>query len=233
MSLRILLVEDDKVLREVLSRSLQSAGHRVDASDHLEGAKTLWAHQPYDAVLLDLNLPLSARPDAARGNGLDLLRSARGRGDRTPVLILTARNRTDERIEGLNAGADDYLGKPFELDEVEARLRALVRRARSWLDDVQCFGPLTLNREQRRFSLAGEALVLPSREFQVLWELMSPAGRVLSKVELSDKLSDLDDLLAPNALEAFISRLRKKLAGSGVGIRTLRGLGYSLALEPV
>ena len=161
----------------------------------------------------------------------DLIRSARRRGDRTPVLILTARNRTDERIEGLDAGADDYLGKPFELGEVDARLRALVRRSRSWLDDVQGFGELTLDRVQRRFLLKGQELVLPAREFQVLWELMSPAGRVLSKSDLADKLSDLDDLLAPNALEAFISRLRKKLAGSGVGIRTLRGLGYSLVQE--
>jgi DNA-binding response OmpR family regulator len=153
------------------------------------------------------------------------------RGDHTPVLILTARNRTDERIDGLNSGADDYLGKPFELDEVEARLRALVRRSRSWLDDVQTIGALTLERQKRRFLVGGEELPLPSREFQVLWELMSPIGRVVSKTDLADKLSDLDDLLASNALEAFISRLRKKLAGSGIGIRTLRGLGYSLVLE--
>jgi DNA-binding response OmpR family regulator len=114
---------------------------------------------------------------------------------------------------------------------VEARLRALVRRSRSWLDDVQTIGALTLERQKRRFLVGGEELFLPPREFQVLWELMSPVGRVVSKTDLADKLSDLDDLLAPNALEAFISRLRKKLAGSGVGIRTLRGLGYSLVLE--
>jgi two-component system OmpR family response regulator len=159
------------------------------------------------------------------------VRAARARGDHTPVLVLTARNRPDERIEGLNAGADDYLGKPFELGEVEARLRALVRRARSWLDDVQSFGALTLDRQKRLFMLNGHELSLPSREFQVLWELMSPAGRVVSKADLAGKLSDLDDLLAPNALEAFISRIRKRLAGSGVGVRTLRGLGYSLVKE--
>ena len=229
--MRILLVEDDPVLREVLDRSLRAADHHVDAVGNMSDASTLWSHQSFDAVLLDLNLPASRQSAGVTGNGLELVRAARRRGDRTPVLVLTARNRTDERIEGLNAGADDYLGKPFELDEVEARLRALVRRARSWLDDRQIFGALTLDRTQRRFCLGNEELLLPSREFQVLWELMSPAGRVLSKVDLAGKLSDLDDLLAPNALEAFISRLRKKLAGSGVGIRTLRGLGYCLVIE--
>lgn len=229
--MRILLIEDDTVLRQVLARSLSAAGHHVDPCDNLADATTLWSLQPFDAVLLDLNLPASRQPGAPSANGLELLRAARARGDHTPVLILTARNRTDERIDGLNSGADDYLGKPFELDEVEARLRALVRRARSWLDDVQTIGALTLERQKRRFLVGGEELFLPSREFQVLWELMSPVGRVVSKTDLADKLSDLDDLLAPNALEAFISRLRKKLAGSGVGIRTLRGLGYSLILE--
>jgi len=229
--MRILLIEDDTVLRQVLARSLSAAGHHVDPCDNLADASTLWSLQPFDAVLLDLNLPASRQPGAPSANGLALLRAARARGDHTPVLILTARNRTDERIDGLNSGADDYLGKPFELDEVEARLRALVRRARSWLDDVQTIGVLTLERQKRRFLVGGEELFLPSREFQVLWELMSPVGRVVSKTDLADKLSDLDDLLAPNALEAFISRLRKKLAGSGVGIRTLRGLGYSLVLE--
>lgn len=228
--MRILLIEDDPVLREVLSRSLAAADHRVDAVDNMNDAELLWRVQPFDAVLLDLNLPRFNNPHAARGSGLDLIRSARQRGDRTPVLVLTARNRTDERIEGLDAGADDYLGKPFELDEVEARLRALVRRARSYLDDVQTIGSLTLDRRQRRFMVDGRELVLPAREFQVLWEFMSPVGRVVSKNDLAEKLSDLDDLLGANALEAFISRLRKKLGGSGVRIRTLRGLGY--LLEP-
>lgn len=226
------MIEDDQVLRQVLARSLAAAGHHVDACDNQADAATLWELQSFDAVLLDLNLPLSRQVGARQGNGLDLLRAARTRGDHTPVLVLTARNRPDERIEGLNAGADDYLGKPFELGEVEARLRALVRRARSWLDDIHTFGALTLDRQKRLFMLDGQQLSLPSREFQVLWELMSPAGRVVSKADLAGKLSDLDDLLAPNALEAFISRIRKKLAGSGVGVRTLRGLGYSLVKEP-
>ena len=194
--MRILLIEDDLVLRQVLARSLAAAGHHVDACDNQADAATLWALQSFDAVLLDLNLPASRRPDARQANGLDLLHAARARGDHTPVLILTARNRPDERIAGLNAGADDYLGKPFELGEVEARLRALVRRARSWLDDIQSFGALTLDRQRRQFMLDGQELPLPSREFQVLWELMSPVGRVVSKSDLAGKLSDLDDLLA-------------------------------------
>jgi len=126
--MRILLVEDDAVLGDVMARSLREAGHRVDAAKDLAEADHFWRVQPFDAVLLDLNLPRSSAKLATLGNGLEILRAARARGDHTPVLVLTARNRTEERIAGLDAGADDYLGKPFELAEVEARLRALVRR---------------------------------------------------------------------------------------------------------
>ena len=228
--MRILLVEDDVVLCDVMLRSLRDAGHKVDVAGSLEDAEYLWRIQAVDAVLLDLNLPHSAHPRSGLGSGLTALRNARARGDRTPVLVLTAHNRTDERIAGLNAGADDYLGKPFDLAEVEARLRALVRRSQGSQDEVQ-IGLLSLNRQARRFSLAGAPLDLPAREFEVLWELMTPAGRVVSKRNLSDKLSALEEYLGDNALEAFISRLRKKLAGSGVRIRTLRGLGYLLEAE--
>jgi len=204
-----------------VQRSLSEAGHLVDLAGTLEQARFLWRIQELDAVLLDLSLP--------DGNGLQALREARARGDRTPVLVLTARNRTDERIAGLDAGADDYLGKPFDLAEVEARLRALVRR-RLDLDDQVRVGQLMLDRRARRLYLAEAPLDLPAREFEVLSELMTPPGRVVSKARLSDKLSGFDDALGANALETFISRLRKKLAGSGAGIRTLRGLGY--VLEP-
>lgn len=227
--MRILLVEDDLVLRGVMLRSLQDAGHRVDTAGTIEEAEYLWRVQAFDVVLLDLNLPHNAQPQSPMGSGLSVLRGARARGDRTPVLVLTARNRTDERIAGLDAGADDYLGKPFDLGEVEARLRALARRS-AGSDDHVSVGKLGLDRPARRFQLDGHPLKLPAREFDVLWELMTPVGRVCSKRELSTKLSDLDDLLADNALEAFISRLRKKLTGSGAQIRTLRGLGY--VLEP-
>lgn len=228
--MRILLVEDDAVLSDVVVLSLRDAGHRVDVAKTLEEASHYWRVQPFDAVLLDLNLPLSDNPQSGIGNGLTVLREARARGDRTPVLVLTARNRTEERIAGLDAGADDYLGKPFELAEVEARLRALVRRAQD-TDDHFEIGALALDRKARRFSLGASQLDLPAREFEVLWELMTPPGRVVSKRALSDKLSSFDEALGDNALEAFISRLRKKLTGSGAGIRTLRGLGY--VLEPV
>ncbi len=225
--MRILLIEDDPVLREVMRLSLRDAGHRVDEAGTLEQAAHYWRVQPFDAVLLDLNLPQNATPDSPLANGLSLLRQARARGDRTPVLVLTARNRTEERIAGLDAGADDYLGKPFELAEVEARLRALVRRA-AGTDDFSEIGRLSLDRKARRFAVDNALLELPAREFEVLWELMTPPGHVVSKRLLSDKLSDLSESLGDNALEAFISRLRKKLAGSGARIRTLRGLGYAL-----
>jgi DNA-binding response OmpR family regulator len=143
------------------------------------------------------------------------------------VLVLTARNRTDERIAGLDAGADDYLGKPFDLEEVEARLRALVRRTQGVSDEVQV-GRLRLNRKLRRIFVGEADLALPAREFEVLYELMTPPGRAVSKRVLSDKLSAFDEALGDNALEAFISRLRKKLADSGAQIRTLRGIGYVL-----
>lgn len=225
--MRILLMEDDTVLRDMVLRSLTDAGHRVDAAGNLADGGHFWAVQPYDAVLLDLNLPLSEQSLGQQGSGLDLLRERRRRGDRTPVLVLTARNRTDERIAGLDAGADDYLGKPFDLAEVDARLRALVRRTLGAQDVVQV-GRLTLTRSLRRLQLDADDMALPAREYEVLCELLSPPGRVISKRELAEKLSGFDDLLGDNALEAFISRLRKKLQGAGAGIRTLRGIGYVL-----
>lgn len=219
--MRILVVEDDAVLRDVMMRSLDEAGHRVDVAATAADARYLWRVQPFDAVLLDLNLP--------DGSGLAVLREARSRNDRTPVLVLTARNRTDERIAGLDAGADDYLGKPFDLAEVDARLRALARRAHNAADRCEV-GDLILERKAGRFFVralpAPMPLELPAREHEVLLELMTPPGRVVSKRILSAKLSTFDDLLADNALEAFVSRLRRKLVGTGASIRTLRGLGY-------
>ena len=225
--MRILLVEDDAVLRDVMLRSLSDAGHRVDIAATLDEARHWWRVQVYDCVLLDLNLPASSLERSGLGNGLSVLREARARGNQTPVLVLTARDRLDERIAGLDAGADDYMGKPFDLAEVEARLRALVRRVYGTHDRVEQ-GLLVLDRKSRRFFLQSHPWDLPAREFEVLWELMTPPGRVVSKRVLSDKLSETDGALGDNALEAFISRLRKKLAGSGASIRTLRGLGYVL-----
>jgi DNA-binding response OmpR family regulator len=223
--MRILLIEDDPTLRDVMSQKLVDTGNRVDTAGDLATAHHLWTVQAFDVVLLDLNLPESAKANAPMSSGLNVLRQVRAKGDRTPVLILSARNRTEERIAGLDAGADDYLGKPFELNEVEARLRAILRRSQG-ADDLTHIGQLQLNRLQRRFSLSGEPLQLPAREFEVLWELMSPPGRVINKRNLSDKLSSFDESLGDNALETFISRLRRKLENSGAVIRTLRGIGY-------
>ena len=224
--MRILLVEDDAVLRDVIRRSLEDGGDIVDTASTLADAHYLWSVQPFDAVVLDLNLP--------DGSGLTALRAARARGDRTAVVVLTARNRTDERIAGLDAGADDYLGKPFELAELAARLRALSRRVRG-ADVVAEAGGLRLDRASGRvYKTGGEAAVeleLPAREYAVLVELMTPPGRVISKRALAEKLSGFDDYLGDNALEAFVSRLRKKLAGTGATIRTLRGLGYLIEAE--
>jgi two-component system OmpR family response regulator len=225
--MRILLIEDDSTLRQVMCQKLEDTGNRVDAAGDLDTAEHLWSVQQFDGVLLDLNLPATDSPNAPMRSGLSLLQKMRAKGDRTPVLILSARNRTEERIAGLDAGADDYLGKPFELNEVEARLRAVLRRSQG-ADDLTQVGQLKLNRLQRRFSCGDEALQLPAREFEVLWELMSPPGRVINKRNLSDKLSSFDESLGDNALETFISRLRRKLEGSGAVIRTLRGIGYVL-----
>jgi len=229
--MRILLVEDDPVLSRSMSQGLARAGHRVDVALSVEEAQHWWAVQPFDAVLLDLSLPHDAAPRSGLGSGLTALRAARARGDRTPVLILSARDSTDERIAGLDAGADDYLGKPYDLKEVEARLRALVRRAHGTADLVSV-GRLTLDRQASRFSIGGQPLELPAREFELLRELMTPPGRVLSKRALSQRLSETGEALGDNALEAFVSRLRRKLADSGAVIRTLRGLGYALEDGP-
>ena len=223
--MRILLVEDDAVLARTMAQGLESAGHRVELARTVEEAQHWWAVQPFDAVLLDLNLPHAAHARSGLGSSLAALRTARARGDRTPVLILSARDSTEERIAGLDAGADDYLGKPYELKEVEARLRALQRRASGTADRV-AVGRLLLDRQARRFAVDGQPLDLPAREFDLLGELMTPPGRVLSKRDLSARLSDAGEALGENALESFVSRLRRKIAGSGAAIRTLRGLGY-------
>jgi DNA-binding response OmpR family regulator len=195
----------------------------------METADHLWRIQPFDMVILDLNLPRRSRPESGTGNALGLLREARARGDHTPVLILSARSRLEERVAGLEAGADDYLGKPFDLSELTARVRALGRRATGTVDRLE-IGRLAVDRAARRCFIGDTPLDLPAREFEVLVELASPPGRVISKPMLSSKLSDLNEVLADNALEAFVSRLRKKLVDSGARIRTLRGIGY--VLEP-
>jgi two-component system OmpR family response regulator len=229
--MRILLVEDDDVLRDIMSRSLRDKGHTVDLAASIASARQGWRSKRLDAVLLDLRLPRTGAQRSGLGSGLKLLQEMRGAGDRTPVMVLTAHDRTEERIAGLDAGADDYLGKPFDLDEVEARLRSLLRRVRA-ADERTVLGTLSLDRQARRFSLSGQPWDLPAREFEVLWELMTPPGRVVSKRDLAQKLSQPGEPLADNALEVFISKLRKRLATSSVSIRTLRGLGYLIEEIP-
>ena len=169
--MRLLLVEDDPVLSRTMAQGLENAGHRVELAHTVEEAQHWWAVQAFDAVLLDLNLPHAAHArsglGSGLGSGLTALRAARARGDRTPVLVLSARDSTEERIAGLDAGADDYLGKPYELKEVEARLRALLRRA-SGTADIVTVGQLVLDRQARRVSVAGQPLELPAREFGLL-----------------------------------------------------------------
>jgi len=225
MPLRILLVEDEQELAGAVQTVLQRQGHVVDhCIDGLEGWSLLCSDLArYELAIVDWMLPGLSGPD--------LCRRARTAGLELPLLLLTARAGTADRVQGLDAGADDYLGKPFELAEVEARLRALVRRSQG-ADDLVQMGRLQLERQARRVRVNGVELNLPAREYEVLAELLSPPGRTVSKKALSDKLSDLQDALADNALEAFISRLRKKLAGSGASIRTLRGLGYRVEEEP-
>lgn len=221
---RVLIVEDEPAIAELIAVNLRHNGFQPFwAEDGDSAQRELDAVLP-DVILLDWMLP--------GASGLTLARKWRAdaRTKAVPILMLTARGDEPDKVAGLDAGADDYLGKPFELAEVEARLRALVRRAQG-TQDVSGVGSLSLDRKARRFTLHGQMLELPAREFEVLWELMTPPGRVVSKRTLSEKLSTFDDNLGDNALEAFISRLRKKLAGSGAGIRTLRGLGYLLESE--
>ena len=225
--MRVLLIEDDQVLQSIMLKSLTDAGHRVDSASHIEDANHYLLVQAYDAILLDLNLPQKGGKDSPMGSGLTLLRDLRARSNSTPVLVLTARNRTEERIAGLDAGADDYLGKHIDLAELEARLRALARRTNN-INDIQRVRDLCLDRKQRKVFIKNVEVVFPAREYEVLSQLMNPPGKTVNKKEMSSKLSDFEDVLGDNALETFISRLRKKIQGSGVSIRTLRGLGYLL-----
>lgn len=218
--MRILVVEDDAVLREVMLRSLCDAGHRVDTAATAADARHLWRVQPFDVVLLDLNLP--------DGSGLNVLRDARARNDRTPVLVLTARNRTDERIAGLDAGADDYLVKPFALDELHARVRALIRRRNAASSSIIEHGKLSFDLTSRQAAAAGVPLELSVREAGILEVLLLRAGRAVTKEQLLEKLCAWDSDISLNAIEVYVHRLRKKLEPAGVQVRTFRGLGYCI-----
>jgi two-component system response regulator TctD len=221
--MRILLAEDNKTLADWLQKALRQAGYSVDWMRDGADADHVLLTQAYDLVILDLGLP--------RVDGLEVLRRLRHRGATVPVLVLTARGEIDARVEGLNAGADDYLPKPFSLPELEARLNALIRRAHGAASPLVKLDALEYDSVSRSFRLNGEALVLRPKEHAVLEILMSRAGKAVAKSTLHEHVFALEETASAEAIEVYIHRLRKHLHGSGVGIVTLRGLGYVLERE--
>ena len=218
--MRILIVEDDPVLSDGLIRSLRGSDYAVDsATDGAEADQILSAHS-FDLVILDLGLP--------KLEGYEVLRRLRRRGSKSPVLILTALDTLEDRVKGLDLGADDYLAKPFDLPELEARVRALIRRGQSGGGSVLSHGALTLDTTGRRAQLDGEPLELSAREIGVLEVLMLRSGRVVNKDQLAEELYGWDEEVSANAIEVYVHRLRRKLEPAGVTIRTIRGLGYLL-----
>jgi DNA-binding response OmpR family regulator len=218
--MRVLIVEDDAVLADALTQALRKSHHAVDCLASGVTADNAVATQDYDIVILDLGLP--------ELDGFEVLRRLRARKKRVPVLILTARDGLHDRVHGLDLGADDYLTKPFELLELEARMRAVIRRARGAADDNVKVGRLALDSAGQRVMLGGRSLELSSREFRVLEMLMTRSGRVISKEALIQRLYGWDQEVSKNAVEIFVHRIRKKLQSAGVNIRTVRGLGYLL-----
>jgi two-component system response regulator TctD len=217
---RVLLVEDNPRLAESLAQGLSGAGVVLDAVADGRHADQLLGYQDYDVVVLDLALPGMG--------GLEVLRRARARGNDVPVLVLTASGETADRVHGLNAGADDYLAKPFDLAELLARLRAIARRRVGRAHAVFEFGRLRYDSVSRLFSADGERLHLPPREHAVLELLIAQPGSPVGKQRLCDRLCTLDEAVSPEAIDIYIHRLRKRLGAAGVRIRTLRGLGYLL-----
>ncbi|WKJ90580.1 response regulator transcription factor [Methylomonas montana] len=218
--MRILLVEDDNVLADGLSRSLADWGFDVTLAVTGAYADSALRTQPYDLIILDLGLPDT--------DGLEVLRQLRARKSAIPVLILTARDRLNDRVGGLELGADDYMTKPFELRELEARVRALLRRSHGGFDHNITFAQLVMDTRNQHISIAGTPMVLPPREYGVLEALLLQAGRVVSKDNIAQRLAARSEELADNAIEVYIHRLRKRLEPLGIRIRTVRGLGYLL-----
>jgi len=216
--MRIVIVEDNKTLASGLGHRLRDLGHAVDIlEDGLEGDQFL-ADEGADLVILDINLPGQS--------GLEVLKKLRGRGDRTPVLLLTGRGATRDRVTGLDLGADDYLVKPFEMEELEARIRALLRRRTKETTELVKIGPLAFDRGARRVFRDGRAVDLPRRELAVLECLLDRRGQVVSKSVLADHVYGLGAEIEEKVIEIYISRLRKRLAGHNLQIKTVRGLGY-------
>lgn len=219
--MKILLIEDDSMLGKSLRRGLTGSGHTVDWLRDGALAKAALKTKVFDIVLLDLALP--------NCDGLTILRQLRARRQMVPVIILTARGDITDRVAGLDLGADDYLAKPFALAELEARIRALTRRASGHTDTVLRCGELQLNPAAKEVRFRDEPVTLASREYQVLAALIRRPGAILSKTQLAEQMYDCDTEIESNAVEVHIHRLRQKLAPEL--IRTVRGLGYQLVSE--
>ncbi len=218
--MRVFLVEDDVDLAATIRRALKQGGYSVDWSANGAEADELLATEPFDALILDLSLPGL--------DGLEVLARLRRRGSRLPVVVLTARAALEDRLSGLDHGADDYLAKPFALTELEARLRAVLRRSQGLASSVLRHGRLELDLTARRVSVDGRPLEMPRRELGLLEILLTRAGRVVNKEQIAAQLFDFDDVAGPNAIEIYVHRLRKRLEGADITIRTIRGLGYLL-----
>jgi two-component system OmpR family response regulator len=217
--MRTLLVEDDALLGAAVRDQLAGDGHSVDWVTRLDAARDAMAGAAHDLVLLDLMLP--------DGRGIVFLKSLRGAGNVTPVIILTALDQVSDRIEGLKAGADDYLVKPFDLDELSARIGSVARRYSGNPNPIIRIGPLEIDIARRSVRREGKAVQLTAREWALLDAFLARPGTLLSKSQLEEKLYDFDSEIESNTIEVHVSRLRKKL-GQGL-IETERGLGYRLA----
>jgi len=219
--LRLLVVEDDPDLNRQLVTALGDAGYAVDTAFDGEEGQFLGDTEPYDAIVLDLGLP--------KIDGLSVLEQWRRNDRKMPVLILTARERWSDKVAGMDAGADDYVAKPFHMEEVLARLRALLRRAAGHASNLLECGPLQLDTKSARVTVNGQAVKLTSLEYRVLTYLMMHRSRVVSRTELVEHLYEQDFDRDSNTVEVFVGRLRKKLAVDI--IKTVRGLGYRLSDE--
>jgi DNA-binding response OmpR family regulator len=220
--MRILLVEDDSALCLGVSRAFEREGWRVDVLGDGQQAMTEGLAVPYDLAVLDLGLP--------RRDGMEVLRHWRSRGARLPVLLLTARDDLSDRVQGLDAGADDYLVKPFDVPELVARVRALKRRADGRVDEVLTVGDLTLDVAHRELTHRGERVRMSPREIALTQLLMQRAGRVVPKESIISTLSSWESDFSENSVEVYVHRLRKRFAELGVVIKTVRGFGY--VMEP-
>jgi DNA-binding response OmpR family regulator len=221
--MRILLVEDDPALADTTTRALKSQGWGVDWSARGEPVPASVAADPYDLVVLDIGL--------AGIDGFETLRRLRAQGSTTPVLMLTARDAVEDRVRGLEGGADDYLVKPFAISELVARVRVLTRRNRARTDDTLTLGSLRMDLAAKRLYAGDEPLEVAAREWSVLEFLLSRSGKVVSKEQILQGIAGWDDTLSENAIEVYVSRLRAKLEPAGVRVRTVRGFGYLLEAD--